>query len=108
MRAGLPVVASQAGGAAESVRDGETGIVVPPRCETALRHALHPLLVDVALRERLGAAGRRRYEETFTFDRMLAKTVTVYETVLGARRAGARQPVVLAGRRAATAAGSSG
>lgn len=108
MRAGLPVVASRAGGAAESVCDGQTGVVVPPRDEAALRQALEPLLVSAALRDRLGAAGRRRYEASFTFDRMLEKTVAVYESVLAARGAGARPRFALAGGRVAAASGSSG
>jgi glycosyltransferase involved in cell wall biosynthesis len=108
MRAGLPVVASRAGGAAESVLDGETGVVVPPDNEAALRQALEPLLANAALRERLGAAGRQRYEASFTFDHMLDKTVAVYEAVLPARRVDVPQPFVIADRRPATAIGSSG
>jgi len=85
MRAGLPVVASRAGGAAESVENGVTGAVVRPREVGELVQALTPLLADPALRRRLGTAGRRRYEASFTFKRMLTRTIAVYEQVLSTR-----------------------
>jgi glycosyltransferase involved in cell wall biosynthesis len=94
MRAGLPVVASRAGGAAESVEHGVTGAVVRPREVGELARALEPLLVDSSLRERLGAAGRWRYEASFTFERMLGHTLGVYEQVLAARAGTLRQPAL--------------
>jgi glycosyltransferase involved in cell wall biosynthesis len=60
MAAGRPVVASRVGGLAEAVADGETGLLVPPGDAAALATALGRLVAEPALRERLGAAGRRR------------------------------------------------
>lgn len=82
MRAGLPVVASDVGGVREAVVDGETGFLVPRSDVGALRDRLLRLIRDPALRARMGAAGRRRYERYFTFERMLEKTLRVYEEVL--------------------------
>lgn len=93
MRAGLPVVASRAGGAAESVEHGVTGAVVRPREVGELVQALEPLLADAELRQRLGSGGRQRYEAFFTFDHMLAHTIGVYEQILAARAGSARMPV---------------
>ena len=53
---GRPVVASDVGGLAEVVRDGENGFLVPPTDAAALRTALERL-ADDGLRKRLGAAG---------------------------------------------------
>jgi len=78
MRAGLPVVASDVGGVREAVTHGETGFLVERGGEGALRDALRRLLVDSALRRRLGEAGRRAYEEHFSAKRMLAGTAAVY------------------------------
>lgn len=50
----------------------------------ALRERLSALLRDPQLRARLGAAGRRRFEAHFTFERMLEKTLEVYKEVLAA------------------------
>ncbi len=57
---GVPVVASEAVGAAAGrlVRDEETGLVVPERDSAALAAALRRLLTDELLRTRLGQAGR--------------------------------------------------
>lgn len=60
MAAGLPVVAGDAGAAAEVVPAGEAGLLVPPRDPAALAEALARLLREPALRARMGAAGRRR------------------------------------------------
>lgn len=54
MASGLPVVAPAEGGVTETVREGETGILVPPRDARALARATLSLLHDDALRERLG------------------------------------------------------
>jgi glycosyltransferase involved in cell wall biosynthesis len=83
MRAGLPVVASDVGGVAESVQDAETGYLVPQGGVDQLRDRVERLLRDPELRQRFGAAGRRRYEQQFTLDKMVRKTLTVYQDVLG-------------------------
>ena len=63
---GLPVIVSDVGGLPEVVRDGETGLVVPRENVPALQAALRRLLLDPALRQRLGRNGRahvaREYE----------------------------------------------
>lgn len=82
MRAGLPVVASDVGGVREAVADGETGFLVPRGDAGTLRERLARLLADPVLRRRMGEAGRRRYEASFTFEHMFRKTLAVYEEVL--------------------------
>jgi glycosyltransferase involved in cell wall biosynthesis len=58
MAAGVPVVASAAGGPGEIVSDGASGLHVRPRDAEALAAAIGRLLGDAALRERLGAGAR--------------------------------------------------
>ena len=78
MSAGLPVVASAVGGVPELVRDGETGALVPPRDSGALARALVPLVADIALRDRLGEAGRRRVEREFSLARFEREHLELY------------------------------
>ncbi|MEL6402022.1 MAG: glycosyltransferase family 4 protein, partial [Cyanobacteria bacterium J06626_4] len=82
MRAGLPVVASQVGGVAEAVIDGETGFCVARQDVATLRERLAKLVAEPELRVQMGQAGRRRYEANFTFQRMYDQTCQVYERVL--------------------------
>ena len=73
---GLPVVVSDAGGLPEVVVDGVTGLVVPRDNVAALQAALKRLVLDGALRERMGRAARahvqREYEWGACVDRMVA------------------------------------
>jgi glycosyltransferase involved in cell wall biosynthesis len=79
MRAGLPVIASAVGGIPEAVADGVTGFLVPPRDPETLRDRVERLLADPALRGRIGAAGRKRYEQEFTLSHSFSKTLQVYQ-----------------------------
>lgn len=73
-----PVVASDVGGLRDLVVDGETGLVVPPRRPEALRAALERLLGDKELRRRLGAAGRERAREHFSWEAVTDATLAAY------------------------------
>ena len=66
--AGVPQVAGRSGGAHEAVVDGETGTVLDPATAPAAAEAIGALLDDGALRRRMGAAGRRRAEASFSYD----------------------------------------
>jgi L-malate glycosyltransferase len=81
MAFGRPVVATGAGGIPEAVADGVTGRVVPARDPDALGAALVDLLGDAARRAAWGAAGRARFLERFTADRMADATLAVLEEV---------------------------
>jgi glycosyltransferase involved in cell wall biosynthesis len=59
MACGLPVIACAGSGAAEMVRDGENGLLVPPHDVAALISALRGLLQDPTKRRSLGERGRR-------------------------------------------------
>ena len=78
MAFGVPVVAASAGGIPEAVTDGLTGRLVPPRDPDALAAALVDVLADPARRAAWGRAGRQRFEERFTADRMVEATLATY------------------------------
>ncbi|HUB36598.1 MAG TPA: glycosyltransferase family 4 protein [Solirubrobacteraceae bacterium] len=60
---GKPVLAGDAGGARDSVLDGETGLRVDPRDPLAVAEGLTRLLLDPELARRLGQGGARRAQE---------------------------------------------
>lgn len=92
MAAELPVVASSVGGVPEAVEDGDTGLLVPPRDPVRLAAALERLLVDPALRRRLGSNGRERVREHFSLEAFQQAHVAVYRRELVRRERAAPAP----------------
>ena len=82
MRAGIPVVATNTGGVCEALQDSETGFLVPRDDVSALENRLALLLTNKERRIRMGQAGRKRYENHFTLNRMVDDTLAVYHDVL--------------------------
>lgn len=82
MAAGLPVIATRAGGACEALEDGVSGLLVTPGDASALSEALTRLLRDRAWAAALGEAGRRRARERFTVERFVQAVGAVYDDVL--------------------------
>jgi spore coat protein SA len=82
MAAGLPVVATAVGGIPEIVVDGVTGLLVPPDDSAALAAAIGRLLEDPRLASRLGAAGRTRAVERYSWDVVAAETLAHYQRLL--------------------------
>ncbi len=65
MAARRPVVATAVCGNPELIRDGETGLLVPPSAPDALAAALSALIADPVRRRQMGERGRRRVEQWF-------------------------------------------
>lgn len=82
MAAGRPVVASAVGAIPEIVRDGETGLLVPPGDSAALARAVVRVLRDPDLAARLGRAGRAGVETRFGLAGMVANTDALYQRLL--------------------------
>ncbi len=76
-----PVVACDVGGNPEAVRDGETGLLVPPRDPEAMAGAIGRLAADADLRARMGEAGARLAAERFTIGRMMRDMERLFERV---------------------------
>ena len=77
--AGIPQVAGDSGGAAEAVADGQTGFVVDPTDVGAVTEALHRVLTDDDLRQRMATAGRTRARAEFDYDRLAPRLATAIE-----------------------------
>jgi glycosyltransferase involved in cell wall biosynthesis len=85
MAAGLPIVATDAGGNAEVVADGQTGFIVPPQNPFCLAEAILTLCKDPERARAMGAAGRVRARERFTADLMVRRLEDLYRGLLAAR-----------------------
>jgi glycosyltransferase involved in cell wall biosynthesis len=86
MACGVPLVATTGGALPEVVGvDGETGLLVPPGDPDALAHTLLRALGDAELRSRIGAAGRARALERFTWRATAVGTVENYRALLEER-----------------------
>jgi glycosyltransferase involved in cell wall biosynthesis len=80
--AGVPVVASAIGGIPEVLKDGETGILVPPEDAPALALGIESVLGDpsnAALRSR---AARQLVEERFSHNAAVSRLLALYDDVI--------------------------
>lgn len=82
MAAGRPVVATDVGGARESVADGETGYVVRPEDDEGIAERVVGLLNDAGKAREMGARGRERATRMFSCEARLARTVELYDGLL--------------------------
>ncbi len=104
MASGTPVIGSNVGGIKFSVRDGESGYLVPPRDADAVAERLaflfqHPKVMTVLRQQAI-----RRANDLFTWQRVASAMAAMYEQVLpasgprqqwtGLRADGSRQPVL--------------
>lgn len=81
MACGVPVVASAVGGMLDTVVHDVTGRLVTPKRPDRVAEAVNDLLRDEFLRQSLGAAGRDRARSRYTWDRIAADTLRVYDRV---------------------------
>jgi len=84
MSFGKPVVAFDAGGVREWLREGQTGLLAPHGDVSRLARLMEMLLEDEALRERLGENGLRIVSERFDAGRQVARVMEVYADTVGA------------------------
>jgi D-inositol-3-phosphate glycosyltransferase len=85
MACGRPVIGSAVGGITFTIKDGETGLLVPPRDHVALAASLQQLLSQPELSMRMGVAARKRVEREFTWSIVAMRTAALYETVMAER-----------------------
>ena len=79
---GKPVVATEGGGTAELVTDGEVGYVIPSGNVAVLAEKIHFLLDHPETAQQLGDAGKKRIYQDFNLDRMTAEYIELYQKLL--------------------------
>ena len=80
--AGKAVLGTSIPGLVDAIRDGQTGLLVPPENAQALAHGMRRLLDEAETRRCLGDAGRR-WARRFTWDQVAQDQEAVYERALG-------------------------
>jgi glycosyltransferase involved in cell wall biosynthesis len=82
MAVGRAVVAVNSGGPAEIVEHERSGLLVPQSSSESIAGAIVRLLRSADLRDAMGVAGRQRFLERFTAERMARNTLDVYKTAM--------------------------
>lgn len=85
MAMGLPVVATRVAGIVDVVRDGESGLLVPPQDPEGMAAAIVALLRDPGLRRQMGEAGRRGVVPGYSVETMVARLRALYRETLAER-----------------------
>lgn len=88
MASGLPVVTTATCGMRDVVRDGENGLLVPVRSPSSIAAAVERLVADESLRTRLGTTARAEAAEQYTWERVAAPVLEVYERLCAGRVSG--------------------
>ena len=81
---GRPAISTDVPGCREVVRDGVTGVLVPPRDAGAIADAMRRLGGDPALRARMGEAARQRAQALYSVQDVVLHTFRLYEELLSA------------------------
>ena len=84
--AGRPVVATRVGGAPEVVKQGRTGILVPPNNPAALADAMATLLLDPERAQRLGQVARQLAKQRFSLELQVSRTMALWSDVIAAAK----------------------
>jgi glycosyltransferase involved in cell wall biosynthesis len=82
MAEGLPVIATDVGGTPELVKDGETGMLVPPDDPVLLAAKIKQLLNDPGLRFRLGESGLKLVRSKYSVETVASQYERIYESLL--------------------------
>jgi glycosyltransferase involved in cell wall biosynthesis len=86
---GRPIVTTDVPGCREVVREGENGYLVPPRDHVHLAEAIKLLIENPKERARMGVKSREIAVTEFPIEKVVERTLSVYDDLLGAEYPGA-------------------
>ena len=82
MQHSLPVISTPEGGIPDVVENGVTGYLVPQKNVIALAEKIAYLILNPQLREKMGKAGREKYEKEFTLEIFENKLLSIFRQVI--------------------------
>ena len=77
-----PIVAAKIDGITEQITDGINGILIPPKDSSAIAQAIITLINNRGKAKAMGLAARKKVEQEFSVDKMVAETEKVYLSLL--------------------------
>lgn len=78
MSCGLPIIATDIGGSRDIIKDGQSGLLVPPASPKSLASAMKTLWTNDKLRRQLGKNARRTILSRFTWDNITNNFLEIY------------------------------
>jgi glycosyltransferase involved in cell wall biosynthesis len=81
MACSIPIVASEIGGVPDVVKDGENGLLVPPRDSKALADAIIYLLENEDVRKEMGKNGKNKVVN-YSWERIAEETENIYRRLV--------------------------
>lgn len=82
MIAGLPVIATRNGGIPEIIKDGENGILVPPKDADAIEKAIEQIFSSPLTHQAMSEKNYKDVKEMFDVKAMVKKTENIYRSLL--------------------------
>lgn len=79
---GRAIVTTDAPGCREAIIPNQTGLLVKPGDVLALANAIHTLITNTALRQAMGAAGRKLAEQEFNINKIVHKHLQIYANLM--------------------------
>ena len=81
MQYSLPVISTYEGGIPDIVKDGISGYLVPQNSVDALVEKIEVLINNPELRQKMGKAGRQKFEDEYTFDKFEHNLIEILQKV---------------------------
>ncbi|NQT66481.1 MAG: glycosyltransferase family 4 protein [Actinobacteria bacterium] len=82
MSLGIPVVGTNVAGIPEEIENEKTGLIVSPGDGDALQRAILKLLSDNNVRKNMGIEARKKFQQSFTLDKMISNYISIYNSLI--------------------------